>query len=254
MVEKIALMSKIDIPYEKAQMIIHQPSIKQISYIGENVFFKGCQYLNFSKKSLQSKGKIDLEKVSDFDVLMTILRNNDSSIQEIKNCLLDIFLLIFPDYKAVFLPTSILFSKKTQEGFQEHSLTSENFEEFKNIVSEMFCLDYILGVGGQGDYNPKGPQAQAIVDKILAGRREVARRKGNTAKDNVEAIYRYVSILAAGAGKDINELMSYSLYQLVDEFRRFKMREEYELVFRLKTAGAQNVESVQNWMSDFNEN
>ena len=69
--------------------------------------------MNLSKNSLETKDKTSLKKVSDFEVLMTILRNNDLSVQEVKICLQEIFLLILPDYKVVFLPTSILLSRKT---------------------------------------------------------------------------------------------------------------------------------------------
>ena len=184
---------------------------------------------------------------------MTILRNKDLAIQEVKICLQEIFLLLLPDYKVVFLPTSILLSRKTQEGFQEHSLTKDNFEGFKNIVSEMFCLKYIQGEDGQGGYNPGGPQAMALVKKFQERQAKLAKLKGKSDKTSIEVLYRYVSILATGQQKDINQLMNYSLYQLVDQFRRFKMREDYEMVVRQRLAGAKDVESVPHWMGDLDE-
>ena len=253
MIEKIVLISKTDIPYEPAQLVIRQPSLKEISYIGENNFFKGCQYLNFSKNSLQLKDKVNLENISDFEVLMMILRNNDLAVQQIKNCLLQIFLLILPQYKVAFLPTSILFSKKTQEGFQEHSLTKENFEGFKNIVSEVFCLKYIQGDSANGMYNPGGPQARALVKKFQERKAKLAKLKGKSGKTSIQILQRYMSILAIGLKKDLNQLTSYSIYQLIDQFRRFKMQEDYETVFRLKLAGAKDVQSVPNWMGDLDD-
>ena len=185
---------------------------------------------------------------------MTILRNNDLSVQEVKVCLQEIFLLILPDYQVVFLPTSIIFSRKTQDGgFQEHSLTKENFQGFKNIVSEMFCLKYIQGEDGQGGYNPGGPQARALVKKFQERQAKLAKLKGKADKTSIEVLYRYISVLAVGQHKDINQLMNYSLYQLVDQFRRFKMQEDFETVFRLKLAGAKDVESVPSWMGDLDE-
>ena len=184
---------------------------------------------------------------------MTILRNKDLAIQEVKICLQEIFLLILPDYKTVFLPNSILFSRKTQNGFEEHSLTKENFEGFKNIVSEMFCLKYIQGESGQGDYNPGGPQARALVKKFQERQAKLAKLKGKADKTSIEVLYRYISVLAVGQHKDINQLMNYSLYQLVDQFRRFKMADEYKTVFKLKLAGAKDVESVPHWMGDLDD-
>jgi hypothetical protein len=39
---------------------------------------------------------------------------------------------------------------------------------------------------------------------------------------------RYISILAVGEGKDINDLMNYTIYQLMDEFNRFELKMHYD--------------------------
>ena len=38
---RLALMCGNDIPIPECQLIVHQPSIKEISYIGEKDFFAG---------------------------------------------------------------------------------------------------------------------------------------------------------------------------------------------------------------------
>ena len=38
---RLALMCGIDIPVPNLQLIIHQPTIKEIAYIGESDFFLG---------------------------------------------------------------------------------------------------------------------------------------------------------------------------------------------------------------------
>ena len=50
----LLFLSGNDIPFIEAQLIIHQPTIKEIGLIGEEVFFTGCQLLNFSKNLLKS--------------------------------------------------------------------------------------------------------------------------------------------------------------------------------------------------------
>ena len=49
MLNDLLLLSGTDIPFQKAQISIHQPTIKEISFIGEEAFFIGCELLNFSK-------------------------------------------------------------------------------------------------------------------------------------------------------------------------------------------------------------
>ena len=44
--------------------------------------------------------------------------------------------------------------------------------------------------------------------------------------------------------------MQYTVYQLFDEFRRFRLKEQNDLYLQLKIAGAKNLDDVKNWMSD----
>ena len=242
-------MSGKDLPFEQAQLVIHPPKIIQIALIGEDTFFTGCQYLNFSKNNLQEKDKIRLESFTNFEVLMTIMKDRDVAVKKIKTCTQLVLLLMFPDYTINFLPMSILISKKTEEGIERHIIDKENFESFRNIVSKMFCLEQVQS--NVGKYNPGGAQAQALVRKFQQRERRLAklRNKGKQ-KSSISVLLNYVSILAVGLHKDINELMQYTVYQLFDEFRRFKMKENSDLYIQLKIAGAKNLDDVENWMSD----
>ena len=65
-INRLLLMSKNDIPFEQAQLIIHNPTLKEIAIIGEDVFFMGCEYLNFSKQFLKEQDKNRLKDFTDF--------------------------------------------------------------------------------------------------------------------------------------------------------------------------------------------
>jgi hypothetical protein len=41
MIDTLALMTGIDIPVPECQIVVHQPKIKEISYVGEKDFYKG---------------------------------------------------------------------------------------------------------------------------------------------------------------------------------------------------------------------
>ena len=45
----LALMTGVDIPIPELQIALHQPTIKEISYIGESDFFIGVQLLAINK-------------------------------------------------------------------------------------------------------------------------------------------------------------------------------------------------------------
>ena len=69
----LQLLSGIDIPFPEAQLVVHQPTLKEIAYIGEKSFFSGCELLNFSKETLFSKDRVYFENKTDFDILMSIM-------------------------------------------------------------------------------------------------------------------------------------------------------------------------------------
>ena len=71
MINDLLLLSGNDIPFSEAQLIVHQPTLKEIAYIGEDSFFSGCEVLNFSKNLLPSKDRVNLENKTDFDIIMS---------------------------------------------------------------------------------------------------------------------------------------------------------------------------------------
>ena len=42
MLNDLLLLSGNDIPFTGAQLTIHQPTIKEIAYVGEENFYTGC--------------------------------------------------------------------------------------------------------------------------------------------------------------------------------------------------------------------
>lgn len=249
MINRLALLSKTDIPFQQAQLIIHQPTISEISYIGEQAFFTGCEYLNFSKKNLSEQDKIRLSGFNDFEILMTIMKNKDIAIEKAKTSMLLVLSLMFPDYKINFLPQSILLMKTIDGKPENHIIDKDNFESFKNIVSQMFCLTDTLG--SQQKYNPGGPQAMALVKKFEQRQRRLAKLKNQQQQQNgLSILSQYVSILAVGQKKDMNLLVQYSVYQLFDQFRRFQLKENFDIYVEAKMAGAKDLEDVTNWMGD----
>ena len=100
------------------------------------------------------------------------------------------------------------------------------------------------------DYNPEGSSAQRIAAKLKERHRQLAKKMGSKGTD---IFGRYVSVLAVGESKDINELFQYTVYQLYDEITRFNAKRDFDTYFSAKLAGAQNLGEVQDWTLDLNE-
>lgn len=232
---------------------MHQPKIKQIAYLGEEDFYSGCQFLTFSKDKIinNDQDKNHLEGLSDFKILMMIMKNKDTMIFKKKVCMELVLLLLFPDYKINFLPESIMLSKENEQGqIERHLIDENNFQSFKNHVKTIFCLqegaDQI-----DKKYNPGGPQARALVQKFKK-RQKMLAELNNRGKEKqpISILSKYVSILAVGQHKDINQLLQYTVYQLFDEFRRFRMKDEFDRYVSFKLAGAKDIEQKTYWMDN----
>ena len=66
---RLALMAGSDIPIPECQLTLHQPTIKEISMIGEQTFFTGIQLLCI-KKELYIQDEQYLSQVNNFQLFM----------------------------------------------------------------------------------------------------------------------------------------------------------------------------------------
>lgn len=241
MLNELLLLSGNDIPFEEARVIIHQPTIKEIAYIGEEAFYSGCGVLNFSKDNLSEEDRVNLKNKTNFDVLMSMIMDNSHPVMR-KNCINAnmVLALMFPEYQIKFSRRAIFLIK---EG-ETYSINSENFEKFKEILSAIFCLH---GRGEEQSYNPGGELARKIAEKFKQRKQKIAEQQG---EQKVAILSRYTSILAVGEKKNINDLMRYTVYQLFDEFDRFELKEQFDLYIRAQLAGARDLKEVDNWKKD----
>ena len=71
---ELLLLSGNDIPFIEAQISIHQPTLKEIAYVGEESFYSGCELLKFSKNNLPVQDRNLLFDKTDFDIIMSVIR------------------------------------------------------------------------------------------------------------------------------------------------------------------------------------
>lgn len=159
-----------------------------------------------------------------------------------------VLMLLFPDYELVKMPNIILLNKVSQDGNKEQCIINhENFQQFKTIIKQMFCLDISAASG----YNPANKLAQQIAKKLEERHKKLS--KNEDGKQDINILYRYISILTLGNHHTIPQLMEYTVYQLFNEFQRFEKKYSYDAWFQAKLAGAEGLEDVQNWLSDQEE-
>lgn len=245
MLNDLLLLSGNDIPFEPANLIIHQPTIKEIAYIGEEAFFTGCDFLKFSKERLKEEDKVHLVELTNFDILMSISMTNDIEMQKRKTYMLMVLSLMFPQYTISLNQKYILF--KTSEE-QEFKIDNSNFEEFKKILDAMFCLN--VGDGdSNAEYNPQDALSERIAKKLKARHQKLNELK-DTNNQKIAILSRYISILTIGQQKDMNSFLNYTVYQLFDEFNRYELKLNYDIYLQAKMAGAKDLKEVEDWMKD----
>ena len=225
--KRLALMCGIDIPIPECQIVIHQPRIKEISYIGEEDFFSGIQCLCLNK-SMFVKDESDLQDTNNFQIFMMIMTEKKAADK--KFAVQQVCTLLFPEYKVLFTPRSIILNSKNEQFI----IDENNFENLQSTISDICCLK--TGPMDQQAFNPGDAAAREIAEKLMRGRQRVAAQKGET---NTSIFTQYLSTLAIGLGSmSLQELTDLTMYQFKNLLTRAQAKYKYDLDIRMIAAGA----------------
>ena len=249
---KLVLDTGVDMPYTNAQIMIHQPTVRELSLIGgEQTMLIACDALTRNYQNFVDD--FDESEATNFDIIMTIInkKTEDNKISVIKQSLSDLFFILFPKYNVVFTPRSIIFQEDTEQGKINHMIDSSNFEGFADIIYDIFCLIEFEG-SDTSNYNPSGPRAAALVEKFKKKKEYLAqlKRERGEAEENLSLLQRYISVLAVGEQKNKNELSDYTVFQLMEEYKRYLAKEEFDFTVQAKLAGATKIKDAKDWMDN----
>ena len=237
---RLALMCGNDIPIPELQTTIHQPSIKEIAFMGEQDFFIGLQTLTINKNLLTVKDKSLLESTTNFQIFMTIMKEQET--RDKKQAVMTFLQLIFPGYQVIMTPQSILLRKDENSSFVDES----TFDILQDYIKEIFCVN--SGPMDQASFNPADEKAREIAEKLMRGRQRVAEQKGET---NSSAFGRYLSILTIGLNSmSLSEAMKLTMYQLYDLVERYTLYLNWDLDIRTRLAGGKPDSKPDDWMKN----
>lgn len=232
---RLALMTGVDIPIPDLQITIHQPTIKEISMIGEQDFFIGIQMLCVDK-NVYIEDESLLANTSNFQIFMTML--NQQQMADKKQAVQQVLTLLFPQAKVIFTPRSIFLNI----GEGNIIIDEGNFEKLQEILIQQFCLQG----SGQEQYNPQSKKAKEIAQKLMKARQRAAKSK---AIENSGSMFtQYLSVLAIGTSLTLKEAMELTMYQLYDLVERYSMYLNWDIDIRSRMAGAKGDKPVENWM------
>lgn len=253
-VHNLLLDTKQVIPFPSARLIIYQPSVAEIGLINEPSFLTAVNAITKNYKTMKVEDNSDLDSLSNFDILMSIMRENTEASKNIFKSVFNLLELIFPTYNIRFTPSSFIFIPKDTQGekIEPCIIDKNNFDEFAQIIYEMFGLAALLNEKAVQDYNPAGDRARALVEKFQKKREYLAQLRKERGEDtSMSSVFgKYINILAVGEHKDKNELSKYSVYQLIEEFKRFQLKEAFDYTLQAKMAGATKIKDAKDWMQD----
>lgn len=236
---RLALMAGIDIPIPECQLILHQPSIKEIAYVGEINFFTGVQCLVIQKTMFIEDQNL-LSETSNFQIFMTVM--NEQQVADKKEDVLAVLNLLFPSYQIFFTPRSIMFNNDSGT----FMIDEGNFEKLQQVLSQIFCLSN----SDQSSFNPANKKAKEIADKLMKARQKVAQQKSSENGDG-SALAQYVSSLVIGLhSMSLDDCLNLTMYQLYDLMERYSLYTNWDIDLRSRLAGASGDKPLENWMKN----
>ena len=236
---RLTLMCGTDYPVPQCQLIIHQPRIKEIALIGEQDFFTGIQCLCLNK-SMFVKDESDLSNANNFQIFMTIMSEKEAIDKKV--AVQQVCTLLFPEYKVMFTPRSVLISGDGQT----MQIDESNFEYLQAAISNICCMK--TGPMDQTAFNPANSKAREIAEKLMRGRAKVAAEKGQS---NTSIFSQYLSILTVGLGSmSLQDAMDLTMFQLYDLVERYTLYINWDMDVRCRLAGGKPDSQPDNWMKN----
>lgn len=234
---RLALMAGSDIPIPECKLVLHQPTIKEIAFLGEDDFFIGVQCLSLNK-SMFVKDKEALSEVTNFQIFMTMMTEKETVDKKIS--VVQVLSLLFPKYKVIITPRSILFQGENDSPMVD----GENFEALQDTIRRVFCAN--TGPMDQQAFNPADEKAREIAEKLMRGRQRVAAQNGG---GNQSTFSRYLSILAIGLNSmSLHDLVNCTMFQLYDLLERYTLYTNWDLNIRTRLAGGKPDSQPEDWM------
>ena len=246
-IDSLTLISGIDVPIPEIGVNIHQPTIREIAYIGEKSFYEAAQTIIIQKEdfinrleNITQEDKTALSLMSNFEIFLKLVEANPLSSTKVQMLLS----LLFPDFNSSIEERFIyLVNPKEQKNIL---INDSTFEILQEVITTILCLQ---SGNTKEEFNPQGDRAREIAEKIKRGRERAARLKGEKEQQS-NFLSKYISGLGIGTNTlNIHNVLDLTLYQLLNQLERYGLYTQYNISIQAKMAGAKDVEDV-DWLKD----
>ena len=248
---KLALLTGVDIPIPELQLTLHQPRIREIAYVGEIEYFMTLQLLCFDKQAIMAanpKGSFALSIMSDFQIFMTLISSLDEEERHTRHeQIINVLTILLPGYTVQILDGNLGIYLNNPVTKHNLMINETNFDILKQAISDFSGVNNSTG-GQNAGFKPKGAKAARIAAKLLKARARVAQAKGQS---NEGTLGRYVSILTVGlSSMSLDDCLNLTVYQLYDLMERYGLYIGWDLDIKSRLAGGKPDDKPDDWMKD----
>ena len=236
----VSLLAGNDIPVPELQTIMHSPTLKEITMIGEEKYFQSMNLICLEKEYLIQDETL-LSQLSNFQVLMKVL--GEPSFASKKDDLIELLSLVFSQFsQIIFTPRSIVL----RQGDITVMIDENNFEIVQKYLKQVFCAHNVLN-GDKVVYNPANKKAKEIADKLMRGRARAA-ELNQTKWSSICG--KFMSVICVALHYTFDQCASLNLAQLFDLVQRFGLKNAWEVDLRIRVAGGKPDKEPDDWMKD----
>lgn len=280
-------MTGVDFFFPPFETMVKQPNIKDISLIGEAVFFKGIDIFSASDKSFYIKRKIEsapeeergsLQAELDFTIQDDLSAFTALILDEEINSLIieTLMFLIFPNFRAMrwdkIGPSRMLISIKFKvdlnkeeidlikaehpenymsvieaRSFKTFQFDGENFEQLKNLIS--FLFSYKTEAEKESEPAGMGAMATKIAEQIRLAQEKRDKMYGRNSSEKApeSIISSMVSIVSTSDGIVLTEVLKLTFPQLLIQLDRTQRLRQFTTQITLGAFGGLEADDIIDW-------
>lgn len=241
MINSLVLYTGVDIPMKTAPIIIHHPTIKEISMVGETAFFQAVQTVLTDKQQYNINKNV-INNTTNFQILLEIMCRKEKDFIDIQKNIIFLYDILFNKYSISFQKDTIIF-RQQNDNKEQYLFTNENHEELITILKQMFVIDEKT-VKAAPD-----AATQKILKKLQDRHQKLAKYNKITQEEQqLSQVAKICSILATGKNLDSNVIFNYTYFQLLQDYQRYIKKMNYDIVMKSRLAGAEIKEDPESWL------
>lgn len=248
--DEFQLITGIDIPVEDLKLTLRQPSLSEISMLGEQNYFIALQIFTINKENMGVKN----EKATNWDIFQEALKSKIPGVNNLR-ALVSNFLALFFKETINIGPRSLMIMDK--DGVI--NIEGKSFEEIQRIIGQIGGS--FLLTTQEEKFNVKSRRAAEIAEKMKKARKRreqiKAAEQGVNLKESKKGfLSRFIKIVATKTANSLSQVNDMTLYQLNSLMKSYLAWEAYDLDIRSRLAGAKNDKDLIHWSmaEDSNQN